>query len=220
MALTDYQNYQITSVLIWMLSLTYRPARDLATKGLVKFFKHHILYIKEVLNVFDKVNDPYIRQRIYASILGAVLLSRDSNEKEQIAIDVYLRIFDNGKEVPADILLRDYARNIIEYISQTHKLENVKLDIITPPYKSYFSMEACPLSKDILAKYQPLKNDGRYSDIERAKYFILWSMRTERSSMGMYGDFGRYTFGSAVRYWDINDELASNYAISLIFEKY
>lgn len=220
MALTDYQNYQITSVLIWMLSLTYRPARDLATKGLVKFFKHHILYIKEVLNVFDKVNDPYIRQRIYASILGAVLLSRDSNEKEQIAIDVYLRIFDNGKEVPADILLRDYARNIIEYIYQTHKLENVKLDIITPPYKSYFSMEACPLSKDILAKYQPLKNDGRYSDIERAKYFILWSMRTERSSMGMYGDFGRYTFGSAVRYWDINDELASNYAISLIFEKY
>lgn len=220
MALTDYQNYQITSVLIWMLSLTYRPARDLATKGLVKFFRHHILYIKEVLNVFDKVNDPYIRQRIYASILGAVLLSRDSDEKEQIAIDVYLRIFDNGKEVPADILLRDYARNIIEYIFQTHKLENVKLDIITPPYKSYFSLEACPISKDILAKYQPLKKDGRYSDIERAKYFILWSMRTERSSMGMYGDFGRYTFGSAVRYWDINDELASNYAISLIFEKY
>ena len=55
MALTDYQNYQITSVLIWMLSLTYRPARDLATKGLVKFFKHQLLYINDSVKITEVV---------------------------------------------------------------------------------------------------------------------------------------------------------------------
>ena len=220
MALVDYQLYQITGILIWMLSLTFLPARDIATKGLVKIFRYHLYYIKEVLKIFDDVNDPYIRQRIYAAILGAVLLSNDSDEKELIAIDIYKRIFANGEEVPTDILLRDYARNVIDYILQTHRLDDIKIDLITPPYKSYFSIELCPSSDCILSKYQPHKEDGKYSYVERAKYFILWSMRTEYSSMGMYGDFGRYTFGSAVKYWEINDELASNYAISLIFEKY
>lgn len=38
--------------------------------------------------------------------------------------------------------------------------------------------------------------------------------------IGGYGDFGRYTFESALRSWDVNTNELSNLAIEWIFEKY
>src|SRR5699024_12788639 len=51
--------------------------------------------------------------------------------------------------------------------------------------------------------------------------FILDSMTTEygRGICG-YGDFGRYTFQSALRDWDVNPDKLSNLAVKWIFEKY
>lgn len=49
---------------------------------------------------------------------------------------------------------------------------------------------------------------------------MLTSMFTEHSTIGLYGDFGRYTFQSALSNWRIDAEHLSNVAIKIIIEKY
>ena len=45
-------------------------------------------------------------------------------------------------------------------------------------------------------------------------------MFTEHSAIGLYGDFGRYTFQSALSNWKIDAERLSNVAIKLIIDKH
>ncbi len=50
---------------------------------------------------------------------------------------------------------------------------------------------------------------------------MLTSMFTEHTNVGwVYGDFGRYTFQSALSNWKIDAERLSNVAIKLIINKY
>ena len=52
-------------------------------------------------------------------------------------------------------------------------------------------------------------------------YALLTSMFTEHTTIGFsYGDFGRYTFQSALSNWKIDAEHLSNSAIKLIIDKY
>jgi hypothetical protein len=212
------QVYQIACVLIWMLSLTERTTRDIATKAIVKIYKVHLDSMIRILNEFDSVNDPYIRERLYAAVFGAIMSSKQKEQMPAIALAVYQNIF-NRQSVPCDILLRDYARNTIDYICQIFPNLNIDLAKIAPPYNSYsFSENDCPDYLEINKRYKP--SEAEQNTIEaRAINSILDSMRTERSHRGLYGDFGRYTFEYAVRFWEIDSELVSNYAIQLIFEE-
>ncbi len=218
--LSDEQVFQIGSVLIWTLSLVYLPSRDIATKALTHLLKYNLNCSTDLLEEFKQVNDPYISQRLYAAVFGAVMQSKPCEPMIKIAHFTFENVF-NKDQVPTDILLRDYARNIIFYISQYYQLDGIDISKINPPYKSHsFNESDCPDYKEIQDKYEPCNNKRHYTKEELARVAILDSMRTEHSLRGMYGDFGRYTFGAAVHYWIFNDELASNYAIKLIFEKY
>lgn len=215
----NIQLYQTSILLVWMLSLASPPVRNMATKALVKIFREHHRQMIETLKEFDNVNDPYVRQRLYAAILGGVLRSEDSEVLPGLAVEIYDRIF-NQKYVPSDILLRDYARNAIDLIIQQHDISAIDVSKIIPPYNSKPLPAVFPTSDDIIANYRPVYSGRPFSDEEFASDAIINSMATEYSSRGIYGDFGRYTFGSAVNNWDVSDEGASNYAITLIFEKY
>lgn len=217
--LNSIQLYQACVMLVWMLSLACPPARNMATKALVKIFMEHPRQMIETLREFDNVNDPYVRQRIYAAILGGVLRSEDSELFPVLAVEIYNRIF-NQEFVPSDILLRDYARNTIDFIIQKHDISAINISKIIPPYNSEPLPKAFPTSGEIIVNYRPVHNGSSFSDEEFASNAIINSMTTEYSSHGIYGDFGRYTFGSAVNNWNISDEGASNYAIMLIFSKY
>lgn len=213
------QLHQASILLVWMLSLASPPVRNMATKALVKIFKEHHQQMIETLKEFDNVNDPYVRQRLYAAILGGVLRSEDSEILPRLAVEIYDRIF-NQKFVPSDILLRDYARNVIDFIIQKHDISLIDQSKIIPPYNSVPLPLIFPTSDEIIANYRPIYNGKPFSDEEFASNAIINSMTTEHSSRGIYGDFGRYIFGSAVNNWNVSDEGASNYAITLIFGKY
>lgn len=86
---------------------------------------------------------------------------------------------------------------------------------VRPPYNSSFDYQ--PVSdeeiKSILDECGEYKNSPGMCN-------MLTSMFTEHSTIGLYGDFGRYTFQSALSNWKIDAERLSNIAIKLIIDKY
>ena len=86
----------------------------------------------------------------------------------------------------------------------------------TLPYYSSFDYDPVP-DEEIKAIFDGC---GEYKD-SPGMCCMLTSMFTEHTKIGYsYGDFGRYTFQSALSYWKIDAEYLSNVAIKLIIDKY
>lgn len=121
--------------LIWVLASTNRPLRDKATKALVNLFEQKPLVLLEILIKFKNVNDLSILERIYAVIYGVVLRTDSDEGITKLAQCTYNIIFKQEKPIQ-HILLRDYARNIIEYALYKNLDIKVIQEKIRPPYKS------------------------------------------------------------------------------------
>ncbi|PEQ84666.1 hypothetical protein CN481_22120 [Bacillus sp. AFS006103] len=203
----------------WIFTSTNILFRDSATKALVVLLENNLRTATSLLIEFEKVNDPYVYERIISATYGAVLRSEELDGLKQLSEYIIDGVF-NKEEVYPNVLVRDYAKNIIEY-AQYKGYSNIKnLDIIRPPYKSSFPA-TFPTNEEIdLYRYDYKKSD--FQDYYWAQNSILGSMVTEYGrGIGGYGDFGRYIFQSAVSNWDnLDPNDLSNYACKLIFEKY
>lgn len=205
--------------LSWIFTSTNIPLRDYATEGLVALLENNLsTAYKLILLEFDNVNDPYVIERVYASIYGAVLRS-ESLEYLRLLSEVILGKIFLENEIYPNALVRDYARNIIEYAIYKDLFSPKYRDIITPPYRSNFP-NSFPSDQEI---------DGYEYDYDSKDFKKhYWGRNRIISSMGVehsrnaYGDFGRYTFQSKLHNWrssfSAND--LSNYACKLIFEEY
>ena len=116
------------------------------------------------------------------------------------------------------ILLRDYARGVIEYTLKQKLNPKVNLKKVRPPYKSYLPKKF-PSVREIDKRFNPRGKEGDYDGKLWGATAILNSMTTEygRGTAG-YGDFGRYTFESALRHWKVSANSLSNYAVTRVFE--
>lgn len=204
--------------LSWFLSSSNRKIRDTATKALVKLLINRTEVIIELLQYFQEVKDPYIYERLYAVAFGSLVnSSKISNEEiKSLALYVYETIFDKEYVYP-NILLRDFAKLIIDYTISLNIELDIDIDKTIPPYKSDFpDINDLPTNTDI----DKLYNKDDYGCQSR----IVSSMYTEygRGGMGGYGDFGRYVFGYAVDDFvnKKDEQLVSNYAIKKIFTEY
>lgn len=182
--------------------------RDKSTKALVNLLNGHIDVLIEVLTKFENVDDPYILERLYGVAFGCVVSEKSITQIEKLALYVYDKIFNVGYVYP-NILLRDYAKNIIDYAKYKTENKCIKELNVNPPYKSKFPK--IPTDEEILKYNQD--------------YYILHSMQVEYDrdgSWGGYGDFGRYVFQRYLSKWknlnslDYND--LKNIAIKKIFE--
>lgn len=204
--------------LAWLLTSTDRKLRDEATKALVCLLKDNIDILIEVLTEFENVNDPYVYERLFATAYGCALLSTNKATLKSLAIYVNRSIFDTEVEVYPHILLRDYARGVVE--CAYHKCGELGFDLVKcrPPYKSDFPTKF-PTNEELDSKYKvEFDEDRRYLYSQND---ILSSMTTEYGrGVCCYGDFGRYTFQSALGSWDVNPDELSNVAVEWIFEKY
>lgn len=185
----------------WLLTSSNRWLRDNTSKAMIEILKQHFQFCQVILNKFKNVNDPYVGQRLYGIVFGACCkrLTIDEQCFTQLAEYIYSTVFDQEK-VYADILLRDYARLIIERF--LHEFPDytgiIKRKKIMPPYSS----EPIPEIED-----QHYLED----DYTGATYSIISSMRFD--GMGWYGDFGRYVFQSALRNFNVDENKIFNYAI-------
>ena len=165
----------------------------------------------ELLKIYINVNDPYIISRLFGCIYGAILLSNKEKINEgafsKIINFIYKEIFKNEVVYP-DILLRDYALNIIEYADYLNISMDFDINECRPPYKSF---NIPNIDIEILKKMYPDDYENNYG-----LHAIKDSMAPEKSLSGftgMYGDFGRYTFESSLHdFKDVDKNLVFKYA--------
>ena len=197
--------------LAWFHTSTNRKLRDSATKAMVSLLQDRINVLIDVLVLFEKVNDPYVYERLFAVAYGAALRTEQRDKLPELAEYIYKTIFKDKKEVYPHALLRDYARGVIEYTVYLGYELSFDINEVRPPYKSYFP-ERLPTNEEIDSKYKLDSNSKDFKDYHRGQNAIINSM--------IYGDFGIYTFESALRSFDVDTDVLSNLAIEWIFEKY
>lgn len=215
-----YESANLYAILMtWICSSTNRKMRDNATKILVILFEKYPELIISILYMFRDNNDPYVLERLYAAIYGEVIRNKDLHVNREIALFIYNEIFDK-KEVYPNILVRDYARQTIEFILSKEAIESIDYKKISPPYSSNWYDR--PYSNtDIDLYIDDISSD--ISERERISLDIIkHSMTTEYGrGIGGYGDFGRYIFGHGVKSWVNqfdNDQILANYVIMRVFE--
>jgi hypothetical protein len=167
----------VATSLCWYLTSSNRELRDCSTKALVSLLENRISVLTKVIDNFDGVNDPYVWERIFAVALGCTLRTDNVQELKCLAETVYHKVFCIEYVYP-NILLRDYAREIIEFaIHSGLVLDDVELAKTKPPYNSSWPDEI-PSKEELKSLY------------DRDPYWTLWG-----SIMGG-GDFSRYTIGT------------------------
>lgn len=203
-------------LLVWFFTASNRELRDKSSKALIRLMKNEIKVMKQLLNIFSNVNDPYIISRLYGCIYGAILQTENINtiEMKELCQYIYESVFRQDVVYP-DILLRDYALNVIEYCVHCGVDMDFPIEECHPPYKSFdiptFSIE---------------KLNEFYPEFVRDKTFgtdaIKSSLAPEygiKEFVSMYGDFGRYTFQSALRdFEEVDYEKVFSYAYGYIIE--
>lgn len=204
------------TLLSWFFASTNRKLRDTATKALVQLLHNRMLVLVPLLEKFSTVDDPYIHERLYAVALGCAVRSKSKEYLAGLCQYIYSKIFDVEDEVYPHVLLRDYAREVIEYAISIGVGLDIDVNKIRPPYHSSFNYEPV-LEEEIKALYEGCSG---YKD-SPGLCSVLTSMFTEHTTVGYsYGDFGRYTFQSALSNWKIDAERLSHIAIKLIIDKY
>jgi len=178
----------LTSIaLAWFLTTPNRFVRDKATKGLVCLLQNRIHLIPKLLEQFKDINDFYITERLFAVAYGCALRNQKDKENLKVLAEwIYKNVFKNNKP-PVHILLRDYARGVIEVTLNMGIILKINEDNINPPYKSTWPKRV-PSEEDLKKKYYP---EDFFKDKTKDRGFLdIWS------SVMSFGDFARYVIGT------------------------
>ncbi|WPR70324.1 AVAST type 2 anti-phage system protein Avs2 [Flavobacterium sp. NG2] len=183
----DFETTRLTGqTLAWVLSSTNRKLRDQTTKAMVNLLEQQPDALIQILKTFKRIDDLYISERLYAIAYGCVLRTENIDSINKIASFVYNSVFKNGNS-PKHILLRDYARNTIEYAIYKNSKIKIDVNLIRPPYRSN-------LPERLPSKEEILKYNFPYNDPKSKKDDRLMNNRIYHSVTG-FGDFSKHIDG-------------------------
>ncbi|MCG6118383.1 MAG: hypothetical protein MEQ07_09360 [Aquimonas sp.] len=173
--------------LAWMLTTSHRFLRDRATKALVNLYTGRLAGMVRLVDRFADVDDPYVTERVFAVAYGVAMRSADADAVSGLAASVYSRVFASGSP-PPHVLLRDYARGVVE--RAIHLGSTIELDaaLFRPPYKSEWP--TIPSEEDV----KPLLPD--WSKGSHDSRDLEWSRNVIGTSVTDFGDFARYVIGT------------------------
>ncbi|HYH05692.1 MAG TPA: AVAST type 2 anti-phage system protein Avs2, partial [Thermoanaerobaculia bacterium] len=172
------------TALLWFLTTSHRPLRDRASKALVRLLGPRLHVLERLLATFRSVDDLYVRERLYAVAYGCVLRSADRAGIARVAQCVYDDVFKAGEPTP-HLLLRDYARGVVEYALHRKLPVRAVAKRIRPPHRSEWPT-TFPTEAEV-AKYGKFEKgmpDG-----------VLALLEIHESVVGS-GDFARYIIGT------------------------
>lgn len=205
--LNDENCELILTLFVWLLTASNRCLRDRASQAMINIIRKNFSCILNVLKKFEGVNDPYVYERLFGIILGTILKRTDISRElyKDLSKYIYHEIFNKDVVYP-DILLRDYARLILERWKWEFPDDALVIDYtnVRPPYNS----------PDI-----PIVEKQEYRESSENQFgfrMIADSMYPDIGN-GMYGDFGRYVFQSAVKeFAGVNMENVYHYSMQYI----
>lgn len=178
--------------LAWFLTCQNRAVRDGATKALVSLLSGHTDILIRILARFAKCNDPYVTERLYCAAYGCAVYERSPGSLVKLARHTYEAVFKGGSP-PADIMLREYARLVIDEALRRGAGPDIDPDKCSPPYTSEWIKEF-PSQEQV--DELETKNTGK--DSRRDGGAALFA------SLDASGDFHIYILGSS--------EYASNWS--------
>ena len=173
-------------VLAWFLTASNRFVRDRATKGLVAMLSDELMVTTEWVRRLHDVDDPYVSERVFAVAYGVAMRTTDVDGLAPLAQTVYELVFADN-DPPVHILLRDYARGVIERAIHLGSDLDIDAPRIRPPYRS--TLPSVPTAEE-LECLDPLSGDPPHelSNDERAQSLLCSSVMTS--------DFARYVIGT------------------------
>ncbi len=175
------------SALAWMLTTSHRFLRDRATKALVNLYTGRLAAMGRLVDRFADIDDPYVTERVYGVAYGVAMRSADADAVGGLAASVYSHVFASGSP-PPQVLLRDYARGVVE--RALHLGSTIEFDaaLIRPPYKSEWP--TIPSEEDV----KPLLPDWSQGSHDSRE--LEWSRNVIGTSVTDFGDFARYIIGT------------------------
>ncbi len=186
------------TALAWMLSTPNRFLRDTATQALVRLLTGRFEAAIQLVSQFSDVDDPYIAERVYAVTYGVAMRSYDKESVGKLAEVVFEKLFANGRP-RAHILLRDYARGVIERALFLGAKPSIDARKAKPPYRS--DWPKIPSEEEISGIFPDWRAGSFDSgNPEWSRYCIQYSVLDD--------DFGRYIIGT-------NSSTLSHYWLSL-----
>ncbi len=123
------------TTLAWMFTTPNRFLRDRATKSLVALLTDRLDSTTRLVARFADVDDPYVTERIYAVAYGVAMRSHDGDAVGKLTLVVHENVFAH-RTPPPHILLRDYARGVIERALHLGSELNLNERVIRPTYQS------------------------------------------------------------------------------------
>jgi hypothetical protein len=173
--------------LAWFLTASHRFLRDRATKALVNLLTDRLQVLPALLQQFRTVNDLYVLERLLAVAYGCALRSTSDDQIGALAQEIYDWLFSDGKP-PVHILLRDYARGVIEYALHRGLTISGNVDKVRPPYQSDWVEIPTKEESDTL---EIPDVTWESSESEWAQNWIIFSV--------MNWDFAHYVIGDRYR---------------------
>ena len=174
----------LSITLAWFLTTPNRAIRDKATKGLVCILTHRLDICHKLLLIFDAVNDVYVLERLYAVAYGCAMRNfTDTSSLKQMALWIHKKHFSKKQPLP-HLLLRDYARGVIEVALNRNIPLKINRKNIVPPYKSEW-IGSVPAEAELKKKYYPEKESTGSKGMWRIWFSVIGG-----------GDFDRYVIGT------------------------
>ncbi|AQR96144.1 NACHT domain-containing protein [Clostridium saccharoperbutylacetonicum] len=165
-------------MLLWLTTTSNRMIRQEATKAFSKVLYNIPDKIISFIENYNDIDDDYLVTSLYGGAYGAIVNIKDKEIIKEVAEKVIDKQFKADIEYP-NILIRDYARGIVEYAEFKGAID-IDIDEYRPPYKSKWPLD------------NPLQ-----SEIEK---ICGGDYEIKNSVQGFIGDFGRYVLNT-VEYW-------------------
>lgn len=172
----------ISLTLAWMFSSSNRFLRDRATKANLNLLAGREDAAADLVRSFGEVDDLYIRERVLAVAYGVAMRSSDAARIRQLADAVLETVFTKVPVTP-HLLLRDYAREVVERSHWLVPFPDETMRRVRPPYGSKWPR--IPSEKTIKQLKESLDADGEDA---RGARRIAFSVLED--------DFARYVIGT------------------------
>lgn len=167
----DPESTRLAAIMLcWLLSSTYIKHRDEATKALVNLLSEKIDVLIGTMRSFGQVDDMYVYERLFAVAYGVALRTSSSEGLKMLGRYVYDTIFKDNNP-PKDILLRDYARNIVEYACYKAGLSRVDMKKVRPPYSS--ALPIWPTDEEVEHLHIEY-DDPEFKEKQGSEHNMIW----------------------------------------------
>lgn len=177
------------TMLTWFTLSPARPLRDRATKALTALFLRSPGQIAPAIDRFAEVDDAYVRERLFAAALGAVLHLHADKAAVAAAATAADRTVFARRPVERHAFVRRYARGIVEAAAARGWAPADMLARAQPPYASE-PVTHWP-SWDDLRPHDPDARDILWSTVGHLPTPDEWPPH-------LVGDFGRYVMRGVV----------------------